>query len=74
MSTTFERFVPPGGSGKAEGFADGEWTNHRQARACRCHLGLDDALRHLLSLDALLQVRMDGIGELLRRSAKRKRR
>jgi len=26
-----------GGSGKAEGFADGEWTNHRQAGACRCH-------------------------------------
>jgi len=21
----------PGGSGKAEGFADGEWANHRQA-------------------------------------------
>jgi hypothetical protein len=24
-------FVSPGGSGKAEGFADGEWANHRQA-------------------------------------------
>jgi len=26
-----------GGSGKAEGFADGEWANPRQASACRCH-------------------------------------
>jgi hypothetical protein len=28
---TIDYFVSPGGSGKAEGFADGEWTNHRQA-------------------------------------------
>jgi hypothetical protein len=26
-----EYFAFPGGSGKAEGFADGEWTSHRQA-------------------------------------------
>jgi hypothetical protein len=30
----------PGGSGKAEGFADGGWANHRQACACRCHPAL----------------------------------
>jgi hypothetical protein len=28
---TIEYFVSPGDSGKAEGFADGEWANHRQA-------------------------------------------
>jgi hypothetical protein len=32
-----EVVIEPGGSGKAEGFADGEWANHRQAGACRCH-------------------------------------
>jgi hypothetical protein len=31
-----------GGSGKAEGFADGEWANHRQVAACRCHPKLKD--------------------------------
>jgi hypothetical protein len=31
------RHAPPGGSGKAEGFADGGWASHRQAVACRCH-------------------------------------
>jgi hypothetical protein len=29
-----------GGSGKAEGLADGEGANHRQAGACRCHPAL----------------------------------
>ena len=28
---TIQHFVSPGGSGKAEGFADGEWANHRQS-------------------------------------------
>jgi hypothetical protein len=37
MPITLEYFVFPGGSGKAEGFADGGWVNHRQADACRCH-------------------------------------
>jgi hypothetical protein len=32
-----QRLYTPGGIGKAEGFADGEWANHRQAFACRCH-------------------------------------
>jgi hypothetical protein len=32
--------LPVGGSGQAEGFADGGWANHRQARACRCHPAL----------------------------------
>jgi len=35
----------PGGSGKAEGFADGERSNHRQAGACRCHPGAYAVLR-----------------------------
>jgi hypothetical protein len=31
MPIAIEYCATPGGSGKAEGFADGEWTNHRQA-------------------------------------------
>jgi hypothetical protein len=32
-----EVMTETGGIGKAEGFADGEWANHRQAGTCRCH-------------------------------------
>jgi hypothetical protein len=35
----------PGGSGKAEGFADEEWVKHRQAATCRCHPRVDEVLR-----------------------------
>jgi len=42
---TTKNFAFSGGSGKAEGFADGGWANHRQAGACRCHPKLDDMMR-----------------------------
>jgi hypothetical protein len=32
-----QRFYALGGSGKAEGFADGEWENHRQAAQAVSH-------------------------------------
>jgi hypothetical protein len=40
-----EMVTESGGSGKAEGFADGEWANHRQAGACRCHPRTPHSLR-----------------------------
>ncbi|MGA2279303.1 MAG: hypothetical protein ABSG80_03250 [Verrucomicrobiota bacterium] len=44
------------------------------AAAMLVHNADHDAAVYLFSLDALLQIRVDGIGEILRRSAKGKRR